>query len=143
MFYLDVKYLLVVCLCIYYEKVAVKTTLTTMGHFFEKKLNFFPSGIIWNSNYVKGNCFKHTSEFLIHAFCISNTSWREIISPRLDLDDFVETRNLDSVKENLHTNLLRTIISSLASKSYYYIIILVLCYVFPFGAKGFAFPVLR
>ena len=46
MFYLDVKYLLVVCLCIYYEKVAVKTTLTTMGHSFEKKLIFFPSDII-------------------------------------------------------------------------------------------------
>ena len=37
--YLDVKYFSVVCLSIYYEKLAVKTTLTMMGHFFAKKLN--------------------------------------------------------------------------------------------------------
>ena len=33
MIYLDVKYFSIVCLNIYYEKPAVKTTLTTMGHF--------------------------------------------------------------------------------------------------------------
>ena len=46
MIYLDVKYFLVVCLSIYYEKLAVKTALTTMGHFFVKKLNYCPSDII-------------------------------------------------------------------------------------------------
>ena len=33
MIYLDVKYFSIVCLNIYYEKPAVKTTLKTMGHF--------------------------------------------------------------------------------------------------------------
>ena len=46
MIYLDVRYFSVVCLSIYYEKRAVKTTLKTMGHFFAKKLNFCPSETI-------------------------------------------------------------------------------------------------
>ena len=33
MIYFDVKYFSVVLLSIYYEKLAVKNTLTTMGHF--------------------------------------------------------------------------------------------------------------
>ena len=45
MSYLDVKYF-TVSLSIYYEKLVVKTTLTTMGHFFAKKLNFCPYSII-------------------------------------------------------------------------------------------------
>ena len=60
MIYLDVKYFSIVCLNIYYEKPAVKTTLTTMGHFFEKKLNYCPSNIICNSNVLKYQCLKHT-----------------------------------------------------------------------------------
>ena len=40
MIYLDVKYFSVVFLSIYYEKLAVKTTLTAIGHFFAKKLNY-------------------------------------------------------------------------------------------------------
>ena len=46
MIYFDVRYFSVVFLSIYYEKLAVKTTLTTMGHFFTKKLNFCPSDTI-------------------------------------------------------------------------------------------------
>ena len=38
MIYLDVKFF-EKFVCVYYEKLAVKTTLTTMGHFFAKKLN--------------------------------------------------------------------------------------------------------
>ena len=60
MIYLDVKYFSVVCLSIYYEKLAVKTTLTTMGHFFAKKLNYCPSDIICNSIALKYQCLKHT-----------------------------------------------------------------------------------
>ena len=74
MIYLDVKYFSVVYLSIYYEKLAVKTVLTTMGHFFAKKLNYCPSDMICNSVALKCQCLKHTSEFLIHVFCISNTS---------------------------------------------------------------------
>ena len=44
--YLDVKYFSVVCLSIYYEKRAIKTTRTTMGHFFAKKLVFCLSDLI-------------------------------------------------------------------------------------------------
>ena len=51
--YLDVKNFSVVCLCICYEKLAVKTTLTRVGHFFAKKLNLCPSNIIWNSSALK------------------------------------------------------------------------------------------
>ena len=46
MVYPHAKYFLVVCLSIYYEKLAVETTLTTIGNFFIKKLNFCPSNII-------------------------------------------------------------------------------------------------
>ena len=38
--YLNVKYFSVVCLRICYDKLAVKTRLTTTGHLFAKKLNF-------------------------------------------------------------------------------------------------------
>ena len=49
MIYLDVMDFLVVCLSIYYEKLAVKTTLTTMGQFFTKNLNYWTSDINCNS----------------------------------------------------------------------------------------------
>ena len=65
-------------------EVSVNTTLTTMGHFFAKKLNFCPSDIIWNSIALKWQCLKHTSKFLIRVSCVSNRSLREIRSPHLD-----------------------------------------------------------
>ena len=46
MIYLHVKYVSVVCRSIYYEKLAAKTTLTVIGHFFAKKLNYCSSDII-------------------------------------------------------------------------------------------------
>ena len=46
MIYHDVKHFSVVCLSSYYEKLTVKTTLTTIRRFFAKKLNFCPSNII-------------------------------------------------------------------------------------------------
>ena len=46
MIYLHVKDFSVVCLSICYEKLAVKTVLTSVGYFFVKKLNFCPSDII-------------------------------------------------------------------------------------------------
>ena len=70
MIYLDLKYFLVVCISVYYEKLAVKTTLRTMRHFFAKKLNDCPSNIISNSIALKCQCLKGTSNFLIHVFCI-------------------------------------------------------------------------
>ena len=74
MIYLDVKYFSVVCPSIYHEKITVKTTLTTMRHSFEKKLNFCSSNIILNSIALKCQCSKH---FLIHVsklhFKISNS----------------------------------------------------------------------
>ena len=60
MIYLDVKYISFVCLSIYYDKLAVKATLTTMGHFFAKKLNYCLSDIICNSVALKCQCLKHT-----------------------------------------------------------------------------------
>ena len=42
-----------------------------------------------------------------------------------------------TVKENLYTNLLRTIISSLVNKNYYYIVTLFLRYAFLFCLSGF------
>ena len=60
MIYLDVKYFSVVCLCVYYEKPAVKTKHTTMGHFFAKKLNYCLFDIIYNSVELKCHCLKHT-----------------------------------------------------------------------------------
>ena len=45
MIFLDVKYFSVVCLSIYCEKHAGKTTLTTMGHLFANKLTFCSSDI--------------------------------------------------------------------------------------------------
>ena len=55
----------------------------------------------------------------------------------------LETLTLLTVKENLYTNLLRTIISFHVNKNYYYIVILFLCYVSPFISKGLVFPLLR
>ena len=60
MIYLDVRYFSVVFLSIYYEKVAVKTRLVMMGHFFAKKSNYCPSDIICNSIVLKCHCLKHT-----------------------------------------------------------------------------------
>ena len=58
--YLDVKYFSVSCLSNYYEKPAVKTTLTTMRYFFAKKLSYCPFGIIYNSVAIKSKFLKHT-----------------------------------------------------------------------------------
>ena len=64
MIYLNVNFLSVVCLSIYYEKLTVKTTLTTtMGHFLANKLNYCQSDIICNSIALKCQCLKH---FLKH-----------------------------------------------------------------------------
>ena len=114
MIYLDVKYFLVVCVSIYYEKLAVKSTLTTVEHFLAKKLNFCLSNIIWNSVALKCQCFKHTAKFLIHIFCTSNTLWRELSSARLDLGhldsyysqkeivyEFTKNNNFFSCKQKL------------------------------------------
>ena len=60
MTYLDVKYFSVVFLSIYLEKLAVKTTLTTMRNFFAKKLNYCPSDIICNSIALKCLSLKQT-----------------------------------------------------------------------------------
>ena len=60
MIFLDVKYFSLVCLSIYCEKLAVKTTLTAMGLFFAGKLNYCPSDIILNSIALKCQCLKHT-----------------------------------------------------------------------------------
>ena len=60
MIYLDVKYFSVVSLSIYYKKLAVKTTVKMMGHFFAKKLNYCPSDRICNSIALKCQCLKHT-----------------------------------------------------------------------------------
>ena len=54
----------------------------------------------------------------------------------------LDTLTLPTVKENLNTNLLRTIISSLASKNYYHIVLLFLCYAFPFASNSFVFSLL-
>ena len=58
--FLDVKYFSVIRLSILYEQLAVKTTLTTMGHFFAKKLHYCQSDIICNSILLKCQCLKHT-----------------------------------------------------------------------------------
>ena len=78
MIYLEVKYFLVAGFSIYYQKLAVKTKLTAIRHFFGKKLNYCQSDITCNSIALKCQCLKHTSTFLIRVFCISNTSWRKI-----------------------------------------------------------------
>ena len=54
----------------------------------------------------------------------------------------LETLTPLTVKENLYTNLLRTLVSSLVNENYYYIVILFLCYVLPFGTNVLLFDVL-
>ena len=55
----------------------------------------------------------------------------------------LETLTLLTVKENLYTNLLGKLISSLVNKNHYRIFMLFLCYVFPFAPRGFVFLLLR
>ena len=83
--YLDVKYFLVVCLSIYHEKRAVKTTLTAIRHFFSKKLKFCPSRHNLKLNYVKMVMLETHFRIFNSYFCISLSSRREIRSPRMDL----------------------------------------------------------
>ena len=61
--YLDIKYLSVVVLSIYYEKPAAKTTLKMMRHFFAKKLHFCPPDIACNSVALKCLCLKLIFKF--------------------------------------------------------------------------------
>ena len=56
--FLDVKFFPIFCLRIYYKELAVKTALTTMGHFFAMKLNYCPSDIICNSIALKMPVFE-------------------------------------------------------------------------------------
>ena len=58
------------------------------GIFFLKEVKFLSDDIIWNSVALRCQCLKHTLQFLIQDFFISNTSWREISSPRLDLGNW-------------------------------------------------------
>ena len=141
MIYYDVKYFSVVYLSIIYEKLAVKTTLTTMRYFFAKKLNFCPSDITWNSIALKCKCLKHISKFDSCFLYIQHVLTRNKFTSFRPWK--LETLTLFNVTENLHTNILRTIISSLANKSYYYIVILFRCYVFRFSFEGLVFPLLR
>ena len=132
MIYLDVKYFSVVCLSIYYEKLAVKTTLTTMGHFFGKKLNYCPSDIICNlCIQFAYSCFSYIQQVMRRSKFTSIKPWK------------LETLILLTVKESLFRNLLRRIVSSVVNKNYYYVVILFLCYVFPFASEDFVFPLLR
>ena len=132
MIYLDETHFSVVNLNIYYEKLAIKTALTTMRHCFAKKLHFGPFNIIWNSIVLKYQCLKHTSKFFIHVFCISNN-----VVTRNKFTSFrpwkLETLTFLTFKENLYMNLLQTIIYSLYSlvnKNCYYKGTLFLRYVF-------------
>ena len=75
---------------------------------------------------------------MFHVFCIFNKSWREISSPSLDPLKLETLTFLQSKK----ICVLRTIISSLVNKNNYYLVILFLCYVFPFAAKDYVFPLL-
>ena len=142
MIFLDVKYFSVVCLSIYSEKHAGKTTLTTMGHFFSKKLNLCPSDITWNSVALKCHCLKHTSKYFSSGFL-----YMQHVITRNKFTSFrpwkLETLTLLRVKEYLYKNLLRTIVSSLVNKNHYHIVISFLCYVSPFASKGFVFLMLR
>ena len=56
-----------------------------------------------------------------------------------DLDFFYSQRKFI----NLYKNLLRSIIVSPVNKNNHYIVILFLCYVFPFASEAFVFPLLR
>ena len=118
-----------VCLSIYYEKNTVKTALTMMGLFFAKELNFCPSDI--NVSCVKIAVFE--THFKIFNSCFlyiqQVVTRNKFISYR---PRKLMTLNFLTVKENLCTNLLRTIVSSLVNKNYYYIVMLFLCYVFLF-----------
>ena len=75
---------------------------------------------------------------MFHVFSIFNKSWREISSPSLDPLKLETLTFLQSKK----ICVLRTIISSLVNKNNYYLVILFLCYVFPFAAKDYVFPLL-
>ena len=114
----------------------MKTTLTTMGHLLAKELNFCLSDIIRNSNALKCQCLKHFKIFNSCFFNIQHVVTRNKFS--LFRSWKLETLTLLTTRENLYTNLLPTIISSLVNKNYYYIVILFLCYVFPFISKGLA-----
>ena len=74
MIYLDVNNFSAVFLSIYYENLAVKAFLTTMGHFLPKNLNIFLFEIILNSIALNCQCLKHTLKFLIRVLCIPNKS---------------------------------------------------------------------
>ena len=138
--FLVTRWILWHCLSIYYEKPAVKTTLTTKEHFFAKKLNFCTFcqfNLKFNS--VKGPTFE--TGFKIFDSC---SLYIQHLVTRNKFTLFrswkLETLVLFTVKENLYTNLLRTIISSLVNKYYYYIVILFLCYVFPLPLRVLYFP---
>ena len=85
---------------------------------------------------------KHFSKFLIHVFF-----YIQHIVTRNKFTLFnpwkLETFTPLTVKENLITNLLRAIISSLVNKNYYYIVILFLQFVILFVSKDLLFPLLR
>ena len=119
------RFFSVVCLSIYYEKNTAKTALTMMRLFFAKELNFCPSDI--NVSCVKMPVFE--THFKIFNSCFL---YVQQVVTRNKLISYrpckLMTLNFLTVKENLCTNLLRTIISSLVNKNFYYIVMLFLCY---------------
>ena len=77
---------------------------------------------------IFNSCFLYTQHVVTRNKFISFRPWKLV------------TLTLLTDKENLYTNLLRTITSSLANKNYYYIIILFLCYIFYFPVRVLYFP---
>ena len=137
MIYLDVKYFSAVCLSICYnmgyKKLPVKTALTRVSVLsVQHNLKFKCVKMPVSETYFKifSSWFSYVQHFVTRNKFTLFKSWK------------LETLTLLTVKENLYTNLLRTIISSLVNKSYHYTVILFLCYVFSLGSKGFIFPLL-
>ena len=122
MIYLDVKYFSEVCLSIYYDKYAVKTTLTTMRHFFCKKFKCLSV-----QHNLKLNCIK-MPVFEPH-FKIFNSY-------------FLYTQHV--VTRNKFTSFISFVYKFTTNSDFFSckLVILFMCYVFPHGSRGFVFPLL-
>ena len=116
-----------------------KSYTNKSGTFLCKEVKFLPARHNFKFKCVKMRMFE--THFKMFSSCFLHIQY---VVTRNKFTSFrpwkLETLHLLAFKENLCTNLLRSMILSLMNKSYYYIVILFLVYVFPFVSKGFLFP---
>ena len=128
MIYFDMKYFSVACLSIYYEKLAVKTTLKFLSLWHNSKFYCVKMPVFETHFKVLNSWFLYSQHVMTRNKFTSSYA--------------LEARDLYFSYSQVKFVYEFTIVSFLVLKNYYRTVMLFQCYVFPFTFKDFVFPLL-